>query len=408
MKNSSFISFCMLLCCFFTVTTEKTSASTRQAQYADAHMHNVNFAGQGAPIKGFIRNYGKGKVVRSVLMPVPLHQKWDAYDHYANGQMPPNYYRGPKGELYYDSILDALVAKEYYKLSSREKSKLDPMITGFNPMDLYATEQIKRLLIAYPGVFSGIGEFTIHKEIVSNKITGQNIQKLTSELPEDLHQEEGTMTLYNPSLVKMLQFTGESGLVSVMHNDIYEANVSPEGELIARKPEMPYTQALTTLCKAAPEAKVIWAHTGLARYVKPTSNHLQQVSNVLDSCPNWSVDISWDVVQNWILHGDSTMPSLKEWTQFITHYQDRVLWGTDTVLWSANTINDEQKATLGKRLSPQDYQNIVSITDPLWEALGPEVSEKVRIRNYERLYNTARKQVRLWEKKHKNDDLWNL
>ena len=40
------------------------------------------------------------------------------------------------------------------------------MITGFNPTDMYAADHIRRVLQTFPGVFSGIGEFTIHKEFV--------------------------------------------------------------------------------------------------------------------------------------------------------------------------------------------------------------------------------------------------
>jgi len=46
------------------------------------------------------------------------------------------------------------------------------MITGFNPTDMYAADHIKRVLTTFPGVFSGIGEFTIHKEFVSSKVAG--------------------------------------------------------------------------------------------------------------------------------------------------------------------------------------------------------------------------------------------
>ena len=47
------------------------------------------------------------------------------------------------------------------------------MITGFNPADMYAADHIRRVLQTFPGVFSGIGEFTIHKEFVSAKVAGE-------------------------------------------------------------------------------------------------------------------------------------------------------------------------------------------------------------------------------------------
>ena len=36
--------------------------------------------------------------------------------------------------------------------------------------------------------------------------------------------------------------------------------------------------------------------------------------------------------------------------------------------------------------------------EPLWKALTPEASQKVRIGNYERLFDAARVKVRAWEK----------
>jgi hypothetical protein len=47
------------------------------------------------------------------------------------------------------------------------------MITGFNPADMYGVgPHPPRAAAIYPGVFSGIGEFTIHKEFVSSKVAG--------------------------------------------------------------------------------------------------------------------------------------------------------------------------------------------------------------------------------------------
>jgi hypothetical protein len=38
---------------------------------------------------------------------------------------------------------------------------------------MYAADHIRRVLHTFPGVFTGIGEFTIHKEFVSSKISGE-------------------------------------------------------------------------------------------------------------------------------------------------------------------------------------------------------------------------------------------
>src|SRR5437773_8059778 len=76
------------------------------------------------------------------------------------------------------------------------------MITGFNPTDMYAADHIRRVLQTFPGVFTGIGEFTIHKEFVSAKIPGE------------------VASLEDPALDRILDFAAEVGLVVVLHNDI--------------------------------------------------------------------------------------------------------------------------------------------------------------------------------------------
>jgi hypothetical protein len=75
--------------------------------------------------------------------------------------------------LYYYSFTDAYIAMAYRSLSKEQQARFDPMITGFNPADMYAADHVRRVLETFPGVFTGIGEFTIHKEFVSAKIAGE-------------------------------------------------------------------------------------------------------------------------------------------------------------------------------------------------------------------------------------------
>ena len=91
---------------------------------------------------------------------------------------------------------------QYRSLTKEQQARFDPMITGFNPADMYAADHIKRVLMTFPGVFEGIGEFTIHKEFVSPKVAGE------------------TASLTNPALDRILDFAGEVGLVALLHNDI--------------------------------------------------------------------------------------------------------------------------------------------------------------------------------------------
>ena len=58
-------------------------------------------------------------------------------------------------------------------LPKAQRARFDPMITGFNPADMYAADHVRRVLETFPGVFVGIGEFSIHKEFVTSKVAGE-------------------------------------------------------------------------------------------------------------------------------------------------------------------------------------------------------------------------------------------
>jgi len=89
----------------------------------------------------------------------------------------------------------------YKSLSKDEQARFDPMITGFNPTDMYAADHVRRVLRTFPGVFSGIGEFSIHKEFVSAKISGEVASPSGSALD------------------RLVDFATEVGLVVLIHND---------------------------------------------------------------------------------------------------------------------------------------------------------------------------------------------
>ena len=164
----------------------------------DAHFHLTNYVQQGTDIHDFLKIMGT-KVGRVALFGIPLQQTWS----YGNtGDFAPTYYLQTDAPLYYYSFTDAFIAMAYRSLTPAEQARFDPMITGFNPADMYAVDHIKRVLQTFPGVFSGIGEFTIHKEFVSAKIAGE------------------TASLTNPALDRILDFAGEVGLVVILHNDV--------------------------------------------------------------------------------------------------------------------------------------------------------------------------------------------
>ena len=66
------------------------------------------------------------------------------------GDYPPTYYLQTDLPLYYYSFSDAFIAMAYKSLPPEQHARLDPMITAFNPADMYAADHIKRVLRTFP------------------------------------------------------------------------------------------------------------------------------------------------------------------------------------------------------------------------------------------------------------------
>ena len=221
-----------------------------QTEYVvnDSHFHLTNYVQQGTDIHDFLKIMGT-KVGRVALFGIPLQQTWS----YGNtGDFAPTYYLQTDAPLYYYSFTDAFIAMAYRSLTPAEQARFDPMITGFNPADMYAADHIKRVLQTFPGVFSGIGEFTIHKEFVSAKVAGE------------------TASLTNPALDRILDFAGEVGLVVLLHNDVDMPFPKPDQD------PYPVVQ-LAKVLKRHPKTTVIWAHCGLGRIVRPVHDQIGMI-----------------------------------------------------------------------------------------------------------------------------------
>jgi hypothetical protein len=327
------------------------AASATADQFNDSHFHLTNYVQEGTDVHKYIEIMGN-RVRRSTLFGIPLQQTWS----YANtGDFAPTYYLQTDAPLYYYSFTDAFIATAYRSLTPQQQARLDPMITGFNPSDMYAADHIRRVLTTFPGVFSGIGEFTIHKEFVSPKVAG------------------GTASLTDRALDRILDFAAETGLVVILHNDV----------------DMPFPRAnqeayqvaqLRALFLRHPKASIIWAHAGTGRIVRPVKDQLTMLDRALSApeLKHVNIDISWDEVAKYVV---ASPESTQATADLINKYPDRFLFGSDVV-------------------APADSQAQIKVFDmygPLWKLLTPDASYKVRVGNYERLFDEGRRRVRAWE-----------
>jgi predicted TIM-barrel fold metal-dependent hydrolase len=216
-------------------------------------------------------------------------------------------------------------------------------------------------------VFSGIGEFTIHKEFVSSKVAGD------------------VASLTDPALDRLLDFAGEVGLVVILHNDIDMPFAKAGAEPV-------FLTQMRDLLRRHPQTTIIWAHTGLGRVVHPSQSqsmagaaernatHLEIVQGIIDdpTLAHVHFDISWDEVAKYAV---SSPESEKATAAMLNRHPERFLFGTD------NVAPADQATQL----------RVYHLWDPIWKLLTPEASRKVRLENYERLFDGARTRVRAWE-----------
>ena len=336
---------------------------TEAYDFDDSHFHLTNYVQEGTDVRDFLRLMGT-RTGRSTLFGIPLQQTWS----FANsGNYAPTYYLQSDAPLYYYSFTDAYIAMAYRSLTPEQRARFDPMITGFDPADMYAAAHIRRVLRTFPGVFTGIGEFTIHKEFVSSKVAGE------------------AASLTNPALDSILSFAAQSGLVVLIHNDI-DMPFAKQGT------EPVYLAQMKDLLRRHRDATIIWAHMGLGRVVSPVRTGAS--ASATERNPNFgeivegmlkdptlshvSFDISWDEVAKYLL---ATPETTRRAAALINRFPDRFLFGSDVV-------------------APRDsaqYFAVFEMYKPLWAALTPEASAKVRRGNYERIFDAGRRRVRAWE-----------
>jgi hypothetical protein len=345
-----------------TVAAGVQQPASTAPEFNDSHFHLTNYIQEGLTPRRFLEIMGT-RVGRSTLFGIPLQQQWS----YANSaDFAPTYDLHSDAPLYYYSFTDAYIASVYRSLTPQQQVRFDPMITGFNPADMYGVDHIRRVLTTFPGVFTGIGEFSIHKEFVSAKISGE------------------TASLTNPALDRILDFAGEVGLVVILHNDIDMPFAKQDAEPV-------YLTQMKALLKRHPKTTIIWAHVGLGRIVHPVQvsaeaaqrppTQVEIVEAMLTdpALNHLSFDISWDEVAKYAV---ASPESIKRVAAMLNRYPDRFLFGTDTVAPSG----------------PDPYFAVFDMWAPVWRLLTPEASLKVRRGNYERIFDEGRRKVRAWEK----------
>ncbi len=325
----------------------------------DSHLHLTNYIQEGPALETIPALMGD-TIGRAALFGIPLQQSWS---YRVSADNAPTYYLDSDSDLYYYSFTDAYIAMAYRGLPKAMQARFDPMITGFNPADMYAADHVQRVLQTFPGVFVGIGEFSIHKEFVTSKVAGE------------------PPSISDRALDRLFDVAGDVGLVVLLHCDADVPFPKPGAEPMYFKP-------LIDELRSHPNTTFIWAHIGLGRVIRPFTDMRRLIEEMLDdpSLRHVSFDLSWSETAKYLT---ATPETPKAVAAIIERHPDRFLFGTDEV---------------GPR-TQDSYLRVLHMYDPLWALLTPATRDAVRKRNYERLFDAARIKVRAWEAAHRKPSL---
>ena len=261
-----------------------------------------------------------------------------------------------QSELYLDTAVNDTLANEIRgaNLNQAQRSRIDPMITGLHLGDPRVGDKLLRAIATNPGIFTGIGEITVHKELVENMFAGQRGQA-------DTHKDM-------EPLKRLLETAGVVGMPVTLHCDIDNLQAQIQDRIAADKgkgkPREPANfEGLKQLFNdpRVKDTQIVWAHAGgLGRFVQESDGHLDKLRSLLEDCPNLKLDISWSEVAKQLTKSPEKMA---EWKDFLEEHNTRILFGSDSLApvntgkWSETK---EKYADLFDQLSPHARENILN------------------------------------------------
>jgi hypothetical protein len=373
---------------------------------SDAHMHPTGYGQAGRIFDDtFIADMNKIGMDKTTLMPIPTTVVGTALDkNRDSGGCGPGYYipdrmkniafedldaqvltsiLAENVELQLDTGVDASLAsrlKNNRSLSQADRERLDPMITGLNLGDINAAKHLLRKLYENKGVFTGLGEVTLAKEIVDklNKSPSQADVKSRIE-----------------AFIQLVEVAGVIGMPVVMHCDVdsLEHQLTHRNKDVQRAGLAPCTPAnLDDLKRLIRDPRLknttlIWAHAGgLGRFIAESPNHITELSKLLKENKNLMVDISWNRVAEQLTKSPT---AIGNWRQFLHDHDTQVLFGSD-VLSPVNSADSTAADTWNQ--TRDKYTKLLG-------DLHIDKQANILHNNYERVFVASRPNVRKFEEK---------
>ena len=281
------------------------------------------------------------------------------------------------GELYVDTAVNGRLAMDIKNsnLTEAERSRIDPMLTGFHLGDSRISDKFLMELATYPGTFTGIGEITVNKELVQKMFAG----KIQTTAATDGSQ--GTGDSLEP-LIGLIQTAGIVGAPVVLHCDIDDLEAQVEDHHTGRtdRPQAHF-EGLKAMFNdpRVKDSKVVWAHGGgLGRFVQEGDGHLDKLKDLMATCPNLYLDISWSEVAKQVTRDPQ---ALDQWATFLEENSSRVCFGSDTLA----------PVNIGK------WEETKQLYAPLFAKISKEAKDDILNHTYENVFVGSRAKVRWFE-----------
>jgi len=368
----------------------------------DSHFHPTNYVQQGMVPREALAMMDEVGIHRTVLSPIPTdvmpcgsHDEHSETAHHNN--IPPESYYvkqqyanikpeeltsaveneiAQSAHLMLNQQVDADTAlfMQLSHLSEAERDRLDPMVTGLHLGSPLSPQALLLKLATHPGMFTGVGEVTIHKELVEKQYERARQANLTTNVQ---------------SFKNLVATAGVIGMPVVLHCDVDSTDNQRANGI--GKPL--YLNDLKSLF-ASPETSrttVIWAHCGgIGRFVQKPEDHANNLRTILSDpkMQHVHIDISWSRVARQIVlktQPDGTeVPdheSIHAWASLINEFPNRFLFGSDA-------LNPQVKDT---------WAETGNLYKPLLDTLTHEARVAVKTGNYDRLITAARPKVRAFE-----------
>lgn len=275
-------------------------AEAREYHYSDAHLHYVDFFQESEGMPALLEAMDKARIDQSMISGIPVAKKW-----HEDEPKRPRYYAGDDADAYWYSATDIYVAAALEKLPPEQRRRFHPFLSGFNPVDKNAVAHIERMLEMHPGLWQGIGEvFTRHDDLTA----------LTSG---------DTPRANNEAMTRIYHLAAEQDLPVLIHS-----NITSKRE---RNPL--YLAEIEEPLRNHPHTRFIWAHAGssleIHRHQTRMDFLLPTLERLLDAYPNLYIDLSWSVLEPYLLDGKGK--PVAEWLALVERFPERFMLGSDVV-----------------------------------------------------------------------------